>query len=504
MRRRRSWRTIWALLLLLAWTAPGNVRALTDEEVFREFRFNFVNPGARALGLGGAYIAAADDATAAVANPAALHYVNRMEVFAEYRSISTDDFESSASKGNNDIFSPEFNLPYLELNTKTVQDDANFPSFVSFAFPFKLGKVRTTLALSRQVVLKLSNGIDGSDLDFAFVELPWVNPDGGDPNNPSPTVEQYTVANSSLGGLDAEIVNYNVGISFSVGSDLSLGATATLSNLDMQSALVNRVQDPLGVLNTENPRVDRDNDGLADDFFTTSMANGTDSGFAYSLGLHYHPDSKFEAGFSPIRFGLVYNKGAEMAVPQTVVVDPGGGQTVTTFENTVRVPDRFGIGVSGEVGRSWLFSLDLERINYSDLLENYRSGENFFTGGLIDDTVLNIGSDDVVFDVDDATVVHLGVEYNLITRGRWTYGFRVGFFNAPDNRIRMTQFNSTDDTTNEVFLDAFSGGEDQNHYTAGFSFNTPISLQFQFAGDFAENSTQFLASAIYRFGKVRR
>jgi long-chain fatty acid transport protein len=54
------------LLLLAATTAS----ALTDEEIFRNFRFNMINPGARSMALGGAFVSLADDATAAQANPA--------------------------------------------------------------------------------------------------------------------------------------------------------------------------------------------------------------------------------------------------------------------------------------------------------------------------------------------------------------------------------------------------------------------------------------------------
>jgi hypothetical protein len=110
----------------------------------------------------------------------------------------------------------------------------------------------------------------------------------------------------------------------------------------------------------------------------------------------------------------------------------------------------------------------------------------------------------VLYDVDDATVVHFGVEYNLLTQGRWTYAFRAGFFNAPDNRIRMTQFNSNDQEINDLYLEAFAGGESENHYTLGFSFNSPIGLQMQFAADLSSVENQFVISTILRLGKVRR
>lgn len=49
------------------------------------FEFSFSNPGARSLGFGGAFVALADDATAAFANPAGLVQLARTEVSAEGR-----------------------------------------------------------------------------------------------------------------------------------------------------------------------------------------------------------------------------------------------------------------------------------------------------------------------------------------------------------------------------------------------------------------------------------
>src|SRR5437867_8648623 len=64
--------------------------ALTDEEVFRDFRFNFINPGARSLGLGGAFISLADDATAAQANPAGMTNLSSSQFFMELRYANPD------------------------------------------------------------------------------------------------------------------------------------------------------------------------------------------------------------------------------------------------------------------------------------------------------------------------------------------------------------------------------------------------------------------------------
>jgi len=65
-----------------------------------------VNPGARSLGLGGAFVAVADDATAAWANPSGLMQLARPEISLEGRSWS-EDREGVASN--------ESNLGYLSF-----------------------------------------------------------------------------------------------------------------------------------------------------------------------------------------------------------------------------------------------------------------------------------------------------------------------------------------------------------------------------------------------------
>ncbi len=49
------------------------------------FQFSFSNSGARSLGLGGAFVPLADDATAAFANPAGLQQLVRAEISVKGR-----------------------------------------------------------------------------------------------------------------------------------------------------------------------------------------------------------------------------------------------------------------------------------------------------------------------------------------------------------------------------------------------------------------------------------
>src|SRR5512142_2246617 len=58
----------------------------TDIESLSGLQFNFGNPGARSLGMGGAFLGLADDASAAEANPAGLTILRKREISLEARN----------------------------------------------------------------------------------------------------------------------------------------------------------------------------------------------------------------------------------------------------------------------------------------------------------------------------------------------------------------------------------------------------------------------------------
>ena len=120
------------LALALTWV-PTGVQAISDEEIFRDFPFNLVNPGARALGLGGAFISQADDSTAAQSNPAGLLNLRRPELFAEIRSRR---YDSSVASSNTTLDNPFFQG---NVTTGAISEpERSFsPSFLSYVIPFK-------------------------------------------------------------------------------------------------------------------------------------------------------------------------------------------------------------------------------------------------------------------------------------------------------------------------------------------------------------------------------
>ena len=74
------------LFVMLAVVALPLCAQNVDIEALSGLQFNFGNPGARSLGMGGAFLGLADDASAAEANPAGLTILRKPEISIEARN----------------------------------------------------------------------------------------------------------------------------------------------------------------------------------------------------------------------------------------------------------------------------------------------------------------------------------------------------------------------------------------------------------------------------------
>lgn len=496
MRRDLLIRIVLAATSVLA-VCRGSSWCLTDEEVFRDLRFNFLNPGARALGMGGAFVAAADDATAAQANPAALHYLRAPELFAEFLATSRNARIVTSRHGSLDPVSPV--LPYLELTSASNSESATNLSYLSFSWPMEVGasRRRLVLAFSRQLQLgedlDLPSDGDRTEARLAVPDFPlWINPDTGE-------VEQYSVYEQVAGRAAMEIVSWNAGASMEIHGGLSLGATLSYAALDVEMDTLATLVDPRGALVPPSPLPDVD--PVDPDIFRSSI-HETDSDLTYTVGIHWHPESVRSGGPSPWQLGAVFRKGARFLVSESTELN---GAPDRRFDNVIRVPDRYAVGLSFKRYRRpyWTFGLDYERIEYGDLLDGFRAGVNPLTNGALYTRTAAPPdpSRSLDFAVEDAHILHAGVEY-LLPAGQTVLGFLLGYFNEPDRRIRMWQFNSTNADMNQVFETAFGAGRDEHHLTGGISLKRGASI-LQLAGDFSAGGHRVLAAYLLRVDRYR-
>jgi long-subunit fatty acid transport protein len=335
-------RKLFLLFVCFLFVFAADVFAITDEEIFRIFQFSFVNPGARAGAMGGAFVGLADDATAAEANPAGLTILTKPEVSIEYRHTKFD-----ADRLNVFNF-----LPGIASQSSNTIEDLDQPSFLAFVYPFG----RTTFAFSRQEVTRTKGGVNE---DYAI--------DLGPPFGPTPF--------STIGSIDEKIVNYNFSFGAKLSDHFSLGATGRYSRIDFKADVANSIGSVV---------------------FSQTNTDDTDNAFAWNIGALYS-GSHFSAGAVYKRNPRFELQGVESGL---FSLQPG------PFTNVLKVPDTFGMGISVKPNDNITVVTDLVRVEYSDLLEDLIVGKNVLTFGLqtgdipfqIDDAwEFHIGSEFVVF-----------------------------------------------------------------------------------------------------------
>ncbi|MCP3980043.1 MAG: hypothetical protein GY716_12125 [bacterium] len=482
------------VLLLLGVTtcwllSAGMARALTDEEIFRVFELDAVNPGARALGMGGASISIASDSTATLANPAGLYGVSSLVIDLDLRHTDPDTRTSGAQLGSLDVDSGtgDRDLPYLDLDNVTNDDSATDVSYLGEAF--RLSK-RFTFGLAARAVVSqdrtLSDGAATTGARFAFESFPNAVVGG--------ELQAYSVDTRVTGSSSTDLRQLSAALTFDASPEFSIGATLTYAKLELDMFTRTRVDDPLQLLSDPgHPRLPTE---PATDLYETRI-DDSDTDYSYTIGIHWHPDNLFASGRSPLHVGAIYHKGASYELLETAslndVDDP-------SFTNLVVEPDRFGVGASYRPDPNWTLTLDYERVEYSDMLEDYRAQVNYLTSDRVADGAFATDPErSVEYTVDDGSVLRLGGEYADDSAGGMHWAVRGGWYRLPDGQIRMSQFNSADDAINDTYRAAFRGEDEEDRFTvgAGLRFGR---FSVELAGDFGDTGTVAVASLGFRFG----
>jgi len=414
------------------------------QEAPATFEFSFSNPGARSLGLGGAFVALADDATAAFANPAGLVQLLRPEISVEGRlwSFSTPYTTGGRASGSPTGYGID-TVPYVR--TATSDEDVTGLSYLSFVYPGKDWSV----AVYRHQLAKFPLQTELNGL-FAAAS-------GG---ATSRELDQ-------LRRTDLDIVSTSVSGAWQVNEKLSLGLGVVYFEGEVAST-------GSAYLPDEYPTTFWELNSFLEErrYFTSSFeADGTDWGV--NLGFLWRIAERW-------RLGGVYRKGPRLPytirniagpaheLPEGTVVDFLSGRTID-------FPDVYGLGVSYRstsgrvtVGFEW------DRVEYSSIIES-------ITSELVD-------TSEVV--IEDADELHLGFEY-VFLQTTPVVALRVGSWLDPDHRFRF-------EGDSAVTRALFPSGEDSVHVAVGVGLAFS-SLQVDLGFDYSDNVSTASLSAIYSF-----
>ena len=512
---------LWLGILLLA---ASGVQAQTNEEINAGLQFSFTPPGARSLGMGGAFSGLADDATAAYANPAGLIWISRSEVSIEgrYRNYTTRyPYSGSAS------FSPTGNgidtRPDLEF--RDFDSDVSGLSFLSYAHVFG---DRWRVAIYRHELAAFR-----ADLES---EGPFIR-NGGD-GTPAEQSRLRSRLSPLRGDLSLDIVNLGLSVAYRAHETLWLGlgvsryafdyrarTTRFEVNSDFRFGGLSRVSfDPADFSpanETEKSFQDGDDDDLAviAGLIYKARSNKWGLGLVYRQAPEFDLDYRYEWGAR--RFARRDETGNEN------YVDPGVVRALTGTTE-FGVPEMISLGFMWKPTQSLTLSFEYARIDYSALEPEANLISSALRGSPVPGTSQDLSVDScgeytldgrrypidtdprtevpcianavgVNFKVEDGDEFHLGLEY-VLPRAR-PIALRFGVWHDPDHQLT---YDFGDRTPEEVggpvdrFAFRFAPGQDEWHVAGGLGIVFG-QVQFDIAADVSERAEILSFSSVYRF-----
>jgi long-chain fatty acid transport protein len=429
--------TTLAIVLCLAAALPMfRATAQTNTENFAQFRFNFNNPGARAAGIGGAFISIADDATAAESNPAGLTTLIRPEISFETKGIQFKqkiaNFSSTGTAAN------------YALESKIFKQSVVSPSFASVVFPLR----GITLSAFRYELVNFESAF--------FTKGSFV-----------PTLHDGSTFFPVRADSRLKVVNWGGAFAYKLSGRFSIGASAGVSTISLQSSLTRyflELFDPGSVANT-------------------ATIDDTGLNFFINAGLIYKPTEN-------LAIGAIFKRRPTFSLSHTFKFTTFPKDSTITKDINFNVPSSAGIGISYRPTDVLTLSVDAVWIRYSQLTDKF---------------VLTISEDaakDSDFKVDDGFEFHGGAEYVIFLKSV-ALVLRGGVYVEPDNRIRFSGNVNDSTDPNRIFsrqllAGLFQKGDSYVHGTFGLGLVLSNSFQVDFAGNLSSVSDELIGSLVVR------
>jgi long-subunit fatty acid transport protein len=429
--------------LLLALCAAPLAAQNTDIESLSGLQFNFGNPGARSLGMGGAFLGLADDASAAEANPAGLTILRKPEISVEFRNyVEQQTFSTTGTYPN--ITRTDFNH-YSQRAPIT---------FASAVYPYKNATFGAYYhealrnAGAGQVV-PIRNQFSGAV--EADVPIFYLAKNGNAPVTRDQCIAINVAAKDDfaclgytilpfLSALDVTERTFGFAAAYKVGA-FSFGGTVRYQRFN-ETAFTFRV----------TPEFDFSSISVqATSDVTSNDAKAKDvSDITFTGGVKWTPNDRFSAG-------AVYKQGARYKAPTFAANSDTNFAFVKVSDTTFHIPDIFGAGVSVRPIPVLTVNVDAVRVKYSNLVDNFTS---------INEEIREI---DNAYKAPDATELHVGAEYFFATK--IPLALRLGWWHDPAHSIEYSGPLTSPARVAAAIL--YPHGESQNHRSIGAGLAWP-------------------------------
>ena len=436
-----------AVTLIVLALLVGAGQAIAQSTAQMPMQFDFLPPGARSVGMGTAFVAAADDATSAFTNPAGLARLSRREVGAElrFKRLASPYLSGGRISGN----ITGVGLDTVPVPTYGEDIDAQLGvNFVSFSWP--LAAKATVTGYFHQAVT-----IDNGFFNQGVFQRVRIFGEPTDRTREFPVGGARSVDVRSFGGA----IGYQISDRFSVGGGISVWTF----DLDASFARFGIDGGFAGTVNRSR-------------ISATTEQHGDDVAAAFNFGGLFDVLPYLKVGGS-FRRGPSFEFSQRDQLPDQ--------QFDLTRHGTFKVPDMWAAGVEWRPIEVFRVLVDYNRVSYSQLKKDFLDFQGI-ASGRPQQLVL-----------DDGNELHAGVEY-LFLRAPLPLAVRGGFWTDPDHVVRYVPTTAHDET-DTLYQATLPGGETQVHYTAGLGVAASSWLEINGAADISKRTKYVTLSTVFRF-----
>lgn len=437
----------------------------TDIEALSGLQFNFGNPGARSLGMGGAFLGLADDASAAEANPAGLTILRKPELSLEARN-----YEEAQ------VFTTSGTFPDVVRTPFTHYSDRVVVSFASFVYPIR--NKFTVGAYFNQPLKNQGGGVVFPKFNQTTGKLETKTPNffmpaaGGAPisqaectalrnstRNPAACLE-YRV-DPFISALDVRQRTFGLAGAWQMTPTISVGAHVRYQAFKEGAFTFRFNPDTFEAKNVTVQATARTNG--------TNVQLTEEHDVTFGVGFRWAPTDK-------ISFGGVYKQGPKFKAPTFFAGAQTNGEFVQIADTTFHDPDIAGLGVSFRPIPTLTINADADYVKYSNLVDNFVS------------VVANVSDLKQPFVAKNVTELRIGAEYFFAMQV--PFAIRAGYWRDPAHSITWNGPLTRADYVAEALL--YPKTQDQNHKSIGGGFAWP-----KFQIDFAYDTSKY-----YKVGSI--
>jgi len=464
-----------ALLLLCVGAFPATPQ--TTSVVNPAIQLDVSLPVARSLAMGGAFVALADDATAAQANPAGLTrlYVKKPQLSVEGRGWNfftlTPDrghaFGMPTGVGTDTVLSgglwPHAGAELAGVGGRELNNTTRSVSLVTFLYT-KLGLDWVVAGYRHQLL----NLVNRTESDGPFVTLP-----SGDVSRLNP----FT------GRIDADIATYGVTVARPF-RRVSVGGGIGLSTFSINSRAQSFLVTPHDRLLRPSERAsftqvggqfgpaDRVEQKVA--FIDEQM--GEDTAWSYNVGASVTMGVVNVGG--AFRKGPVFRYDTRFFVGPALATGSLAERELDRHEGVrFKVPDSYSAGFAVTPVNTVKLTFEYAFVQYKQLIDGSGTGLPVETAGQSRSADPNVRADGVreieALEIDNAHQLRAGIEWSFLQRGLMADGtytqtvfLRAGGWFDPDHRLRS---NIPDPGDARILTKAIllPKGKDEGHVSFG-------------------------------------